>query len=52
MDVKDSGYRLELKKWIRREFDMATRTQDSNDEVCSRTQAGLGGIVTHKLYNY
>ena len=33
MDISDNDRRLELKKWIRSEFDMAANTQDSDDEV-------------------
>ena len=49
MDVEDDEYRLQLKGWIRSEFEMAISGQDNNDEVGGiaykwpLTSATLGG---------
>ena len=33
MDIDDNTHRLEMKKWIRSQFEMAVNKQDTNDEV-------------------
>jgi len=33
-NVEGSEYRIELKRWVRSEFETAISKQDSNDEVC------------------
>lgn len=33
MDIDDNAHRLEMKKWIRSQFEMAVNKQDTNDEV-------------------
>ena len=33
MDIDDDGHRLELKRWIRNQFEMAVNEQDTSDEV-------------------
>ena len=35
VNISDNERRVEMRKWIRSEFEMAANTQDNDDEVCA-----------------
>lgn len=49
MDISDNDHRLELKKWIRSEFEIAANTQDSDDEEAVQMRLSYGKMALKEL---
>lgn len=49
MDIDDDGHRLELKRWIRNQFEMAVNEQDTSDEEAIQMRLSHGRMALKEL---